>query len=78
MEIRPCSSWAEVVKEFDRLYSEAKSNKFEPPDTNLFDYITLKMLCGGAGNPIGYKFPEDLRSFRSSLANLKEQARKAK
>ncbi|NCU28824.1 MAG: hypothetical protein EOM85_04105 [Candidatus Moranbacteria bacterium] len=67
-------SWAEVVDEFNHLYYEAKKNGFEPSDgSNLFDFITLDMMLRGAGGHIGYKFPEDLKAFRSVLSKLKHE-----
>jgi len=73
-------SWAEVIKMFNNLYYEAKKKGFEPLNgVSLFDYITKDMLLRGAGNHIGYKFPEDLSSFRSVLSRLKkEQQARAK
>ena len=71
-------SWADVINEFNRLYHEAEKNSFEPSDgSNLFDFITLDMMIRGAGSRIGYKFPEDLRAFRSVLSKLKKAAKAA-
>ncbi len=67
-------SWADVINEFNRLYHEAEKNSFEPSDgTDLFDFITLDMMLRGAGSHIGYKFPEDLKAFRSVLNRLKNE-----
>jgi hypothetical protein len=69
-------SWAEVIREFDHQFYEAKKCGFEPSDgSNLFDFITKDMLLRGMGNRIGYKFPEDLKAFRSVLSKLKKEAK---
>lgn len=67
-------SWAEVVKEFDHLYGVAKKDRFEPVNgSSLFDHITQEMLIRGDGKHLGYKFPDDLKYFRSVLSKLKRQ-----
>ena len=72
-------SWAQVVGEFNRLYYETKKNGFVPPDgTSLFDFITLDMMLRGLTNHIGYKFPQDLKSFRSTLSRLKKEQQKVR
>ena len=67
-------SWAEVTREFNRQYNEAKKHGFVPIDgSNLFDFITNDMMLRGAGSRIGYKYPEDLKSFRADLSKLKHE-----
>ena len=65
-------SWAQVIKEFDRLYHEAKKNNPNRVDSEIFTSVTLEMLIQGCGNHIGYKYPENLKAFRIVLSKLKK------